>query len=126
MTLFTHVSNVSIPAITTTIAQEVYGYIKKHGSATVAFTESNKYYLEYFLDVEKEIEALEDVARQEMMSETSPQTREDLENGLSSELLSIEIFVTDLIDYVMVYEEATTRDDFVAQFTYLKEFLDVQ
>jgi len=126
MTLFANQINVNIPAITAEIAQEVYGYIKEHWSATVAFVKSNKYYLEYFLDIEKELDALETVAMEVMMSEDSPTSIKELENELSSELLSIEIFVTDFMDYVMIYEEGTTRDDFLAQFTLLKEQQDVE
>ena len=50
----------------------------------------------------------------------SPTTKEELIQELHSDRLDINLFVDDYIDYILVYKENTTRQEFLDQFTFLK------
>jgi len=136
--------NHAIPNLTPAIAQEVNGYLKQYKSPTVAFETTGKYFIEYYVDVESEIDALEQVAKEAMMRvrrtykeqtglnkagepimttvtiEPSPATKDELINEVSSDLLDTTIFIDDFIDYIFIYKENTTREEFVEQFIFLK------
>jgi hypothetical protein len=65
----------------------------------------------------KEVNRLETLGDTEMRSDNQPQSKEELMERLSSDLIDIEIFTNDYIDYVLTYEENTSWEDFVSQFT---------
>ena len=56
-----------IPVMTPEIAKEVNLYLKQYGNPSVAFVTTGKYWLDYYIDVQTEVEALEDVAYASMM-----------------------------------------------------------
>ena len=103
--------------ITKEQAQEVYWLLKQRGTESEAFSQSNKYPFQYFVQVMKEVNRLETLGDTEMRSDNQPQSKEELMERLSSDLIDIEIFTNDYIDYVLTYEENTSWEDFVSQFT---------
>jgi hypothetical protein len=89
-------------------------------SISSAYEKAGKYPFCYFEDVYNEVQALEQVANEEMMSDDMPKDKADLISRLSSDLLDLDIFASDFIDYIMTYKKGTTREDFVSQFIFLK------
>ena len=122
----------AIPQINATQAQEIYGLFKQTDSnasdVSVAFTQQKNHGLDYpfvyFQDVSLEMQALMDSAHESMMREDSPSSQSALESELSSDLLDVPTFVGDYIDYVLVYQENTSWEDFVSQFDHLKQQQD--
>ena len=63
--------------------------------------------MEHCISTRDEIARLENLANSEMNSEIQPISKEDLQSRLQSDLIDLDIFVHDYMDYVMVYEEGT-------------------
>jgi len=103
--------------ITKEQAQDVYWLIKQRGTESEAFSKSNKYPFEYFVQVMEEVKRLETLGDTFMRSENQPQSKTELMERLSSDLIDAETFTNDYIDYVLTYEENTSWEDFVSQFT---------
>lgn len=113
--------------ITKEIAQTIYWQLKEYRGVSQAFT-NGWYPFCYYEDVKQEIEALEQIVMQEMNKpykdiedniislELRPTSRDELLERLSSDILDTDIFLTDYMDYVMVYKEDTDWEDFASQF----------
>jgi len=122
----------SLNPITSVEAQDIYNLFKSlnvsHKDTSYLFsnqqTLNKDYPFKYIEEVSIEINTLYEVAYNEMMSDNQPINQIELENRLYSNLLDLNIFVSDYIDYVLVYEDNTTWDDFVSQFNYLKSLTD--
>jgi len=106
-----------IPPITQEQAQEVYEFLKQRWNESEAFSKTSKYPFQYFVQVMEEVKRLETLGDTAMNSETKPQSKQELIEMLSSDLIDVEVFVNDYIDYVLTYEENTSWEDFVSQFT---------
>ena len=103
-----------IAPITREIAQNIHEKYRLWLSCTQVF--KLWFLMEYCLSTREEIARLETLATGEMNGENQPTSKADLRNRLQSDLIDLDIFVQDYIDYVMVYEKDTKREDFAIQF----------
>ena len=116
------VEEIPVPTITKETVWEIHGLFRTWLSCTQIF-KSGKY-MEHCILVRDEIIRLEGLANSEMNSETQPTSKEDLQSRLQSDLIDLDIFIHDYMDYVMVYEEGTSREDFVVQFPKKEEVIE--
>lgn len=149
MHLFSKTVTVETPALTASVAQSIYESLKQTNNKEETIS-TGMFYPEHVLDTNNEIQALEEVAHEAMMRiektwkeqvgyddktmkpiyeeryiAPSPTSRKELEDEMASDILDISTFVSDYMDYVLVYKENTTWADFVEQFDYLKSQQDV-
>jgi len=105
--------------ISPVIAMEIYGKFKELStdSESFVFSELNKYPFEYVVQTKQEIDRLENIVITAMNSEIKPHSKEELRMLLSSDVIDCNIILQDTIDYILVFEENTTREDFISQFT---------
>jgi len=128
--MFSQTTNTaSITEITAEQAQDIYNIYKTLkidiDNVSEAFQRQHElgkdYPFVYFEEVMNETLALKEVAHSAMMKEESPSSAFELQWELASDKIDIATFVSDYIDYTLMYKENTTWEEFVEQFTFLKE-----
>ena len=104
--------------ITSEISIEIYNKFKELStdSESYVFSELNKYPFEYIVQTKQEMDRIENIVMTAMQSEIKPQSKEELRLLLTSDLIDCDIILQDIIDYVLVYQENTTWEDFISQF----------
>jgi len=123
----------NIPSITPEQAQDIYGMYKalEIGTHDISqcFERQSELWFDYpfvyFEEVANEMKALMDVAYSAMMRDKSPSSELELQWELASDLLDIPTFVSDYMDFVLVYKENTGWAEFEEQFTFLKSQNDI-
>lgn len=105
-----------VPAITPEVASECYSALQNRNTVSESFRMANRFYFDHLEKTMDEARRLEDVVMNAMTSQNQPQTKEELRALMSSDLLDCDIVLQDIIDYVLTYEENTTREDFLSQF----------
>lgn len=118
--VFEKEKTVSIDPVNSEIAMEIYAKLKELDLKENVM-ETWLFRPEHVIDVENEVKAIFKVLYSAMMRDDSPTTQSELELEAESDLLDIPTVVNDFIDYTLKHKENTTWEEFVAQFTYLKQ-----
>lgn len=104
-----------IPPITKEIGSAIHEYFRQGISVTDTF-KANGFYMEHCVEVKNEIERIEQELDSIMNSDNKPKSESELKSLVSSKIVDSNVVVNDYMDYKLVYEENTTREDFIAQF----------